>query len=224
MKRKNILVLILIVLCIFFYLDQSCANSKKLLQAIGAHDQLKETTEAAHRVADQKKVKHEEEKKQLQDEIETLTHSIRTGDLADAGKAEKLEELETEEPKIEDKDEKIKNVKAQNEILRGQLATALSTIEKIGKPIFTLSPDGKEIVSYPEGSITDKLNKRFLAQVKLTVIETGKFNAERILRISAEGVAEQAIKDASRLRLGSKLKTGGVVVLAGILVYSIVRK
>ena len=221
--RFIIFTIILIAIISFLLLERSCV-SNKLKKSIEAHDKLKITTAAGHLAADQAKIKQEEEKKLLQDEIVTLTRSVAEQDLADAGEEEKLEELEKEEPELEDPYEIIKNVRAQNTVLRKQLATARFTINKLGKPIFSLSATGEEIIEYPEGSITDKLNKRFLAQVDLTVIETGKFNAERILRISADGVAEDAIKEAAGIKLGSDLKTYGVVILGVVVVISIFKK
>lgn len=225
MKIKFIFTIILIAMIGLLLLERSCV-SNKLKKSIEAHDKLKISTDAGHKAADQAKIKQEKEKKLLQAEIVTLTRSVAARDLADAdaGTEEKLEELEEEEPELEDKDLKIKNLREQNTLLRRQRDTAWATIVDIGKPIFSLSPTGKEIIEYPEGSVTDKLNKRFLAQVDLTVIETGKFNAERILRISADGVAEDAIKEAAGIKLGSDIKTYGVIILGVVVVVSIFKK
>jgi len=223
MKIKDVLTLILVVLAGFLLLERSCV-SNRLQKSIGAHEKLKISTAAEHRAADQAKIKQEKEKKLLQDEIVTLTRSVAERDLADAGEEEKLEVLEKEEPELEDPYEIIKNIRTQNTSLRKQLATARFTIKQLGKPIFSFSLSGEEIIEYPEGSVTDKLNKRFLAQVMLTEIETGKFNAERILRISADGVAKDAIREAAGIKLGSTVKTY-VLIGAGVyIVYTIFKK
>lgn len=223
MKIKDILIIILVALAAWLLLERSCV-SNKLKKSIGDHEKLKISTAAGHRAADQAKVKHEEEKQKLHEDIKTLTRSVAERDLADAGKEEKLEELEKEEPELEDKDLKIKNLRAQNTLLRAQRDTAWATIADLGKPIFSLSPTGEEIIEYPEGSITDKLNKRFLAQVVITGIETGKFNAERILRISADGVAKDAIREAAGIKLGSTVKTYVLIGAGAYIVYSIFKK
>lgn len=218
MKTRNIIIIVLAALCAFLILERSCVG-KKLQEAIGAHEQQKKSTESAHRAADRENERHEGEKRRLQEDIRALTRGIRARDRGDAGKEEKLEELEKEEPELEDKDEIIKNVRVQNTILRAQLATARFTIRQLGRPTFTLSPSGEETVEYPEGSITYKLNRKYLEQVSITDVWIGKFNNERALRISAESVAEVAIKKAARLELGSDLKTYGVIILTGILIF-----
>lgn len=223
MKVKFIFTILLIATIGFLLLDRTCVSGK-LKESIGVNKQLKKTTAAAHRAADQAKIKYEKEKKQLNDEIKDLVHTVAKRDLVDVGKAEKLGVLEKEEPEIEDKDLKIKNLREQNTLLRAQRDTAWATIVDLGKPIFSLSSAGEEIIMYPEDSITDKLNKRFLAQVDLTVIETGKFEDERTLRISSDKVAADAVKEAAGIKLGSDLKTYGVIILGVVVVVSIFRR
>lgn len=203
MKIRDILIGVLLVLCIFLFFDGSCSRGKLDISRNGHEDQKIATLEvqlkADKKISDLLTVLSKKD-----EEIEHLETGIRKRDLKDVEKERKIEELEKEEIVLVDKGEIIVNLHAQISGWKERFALASNTIDDKDKIIFSL-------------------RAQYDIQVKITLEWETKFNAERALRASAENVIKEAVKEIKVLKFKSSLKTGGVALIGGILLYTVLK-
>lgn len=203
MKINIILIGILTVLCVFLFLDRSC-TTRKLNIARNDYENQRVVTVGVQLEADKKIEGLIEELSNRDLRIETLVISIDKRELRDVEKERLLEELEAEEIVLVDKDEIIDNLHSQISGWKERFTLASDTIDDQRQIIFSLK-------------------EKYDIQVNITLAWEAKFNSERALRIRAEDVIKESVKQIRALKFKSKLKTGGIAIVAGILLYSVLK-
>ena len=203
MKIHNILIAVFIILCVFLFMDGSCAKGE-LKESKGAHENQKMVTTEVQLEADKRIAGLVEKLSKRDDKIESLYTEIRKKVLIDVEEERRIEELEAEEIVLVDKDEIIDNLHSQISGWKERFTLVSGIVEDQKKIIFSLT-------------------EKYDIQVKITLEWEIKFNAERALRVSAENVIKEATKEIRVLKFKSKLKTGGIAIVAGILLYSVLK-
>lgn len=203
MKIHTILIGVLIILCAFLFLDRSC-TARKLDIAKGNHENQKIVTAEVQLEADKNIAGLVEKLSKRDDKIESLHTEIRKKVLVDVEEERKIEELEAEEIVLVDKDEIIDNLHSQISGWKERFTLVSGIVEDQKKIIFSLT-------------------EKYDIQVKITLEVENKLKSEKALRISAENVIKEATKEIRVLKFKSKLKTGGIALVAVVLAYSVLR-
>ena len=206
MKIHMIIIGILLLLCTFLYLDDACTN-RKLGIARNGHEEQKIKTVSVQLEADNEIAKLRSELSTTVLRIEYLENEVAEKALEDIEKERRIEELEVEETVLVDdgdKDNIIVNLRKQVNVWKERFTLASGIIEDQKKIIFSLRAN-------------------YETQVKITLEVVNKLKSEKALRVSAENVIKESVKEIKRLKFGSKLKTGGIAVIAGILFYSVLK-
>lgn len=206
---SKIIIVILIIAGVFMFLDRSCTH-KKLNTALGEVKKQKEVTAAAELKAD-KAIAREGETKTLHDkEIKKLTGSITVKDKKIKEKDTKIADLEKEEETLTDAPSLIANLRAQIGLWKGNFTLSQQQVADLGIP-YEVEIDGKMILKYPHGSVTFKLNEKYLSQIRITDQWIVKYDAQLALSLERDNALKQAMKDISGLKFASKIKTGGMI-------------
>ena len=206
MKIQTILVCILTILCIFLFFDRACI-SPKLEVARNGWEAQKIVTVGVQLKADEEIEKLNSEISTNVLKIEYLEKEVEQNVLEDDKKEQRIEELEAEEVILVDegdKDSIIVNLRKQVNIWKERFTLASGVIEDQKKIIFSLRTN-------------------YDTQVKITLEVVNKLKSEKALRASAENVIKESVKEIRRLKFGSKLKTGGVALICGVLLYTILK-
>ena len=206
MKIHIILIGVLIILCIFLFLDRACI-SPKLEVARNELDRQRIVTLEVQLRADEAIEGLNLEIVLRGQKIELLEEDIAKKDLEDVERERRIEELEAEEIALVDegdKDNIIVNLRKQVNVWKERFSLAQDIIADKDKIIFSLRAN-------------------YDTQVKITLEVTNKLKSEKALRLSAENVIKEATKEIRRLKIDSKLKTGGIAVIAGVLLYSVLK-
>lgn len=206
MKLRDILIGVLLLLCVFLFLDDACTN-RKLGIARNGYDAQKITTVEVQLKADKVINDLRDVLARNGQRIEYLEEEIDAKDLVDVERERRIEELESEEVVLVDdgdKDNIIVNLRKQVNVWKERFTLARGVIE-----------DQKEIIF--------SLRANYDTQVKITSEVVNKLNSEKALRASAENVIKESVKEMTRLRVKAKLKTGGIALIGGILLYTILK-
>ena len=206
---SKIIIVILILVAVFMFLDRSCTH-KKLNKALGEVDKQKEVTAAAELKADEAIAREEETKILHNEEIKKLTGSINVKDKKIKEKDTKIADLEKEEETLTDAPSLIANLRAQIELWKGNFTLSQQQVAELGVP-YEVEIDGKMIMKYPHGSVTFNLNEKYLSQIRVTDQWIVKYDAQFDLSNERDNALKECMKDIKGIRFMSKIKTGGMI-------------
>jgi len=203
-KHKQLILIIALSIGIFFLLMDKCGSSREA-------DELKGEWKKANEIAKvERLIKEEtirEQKKIIKKQDSLIAEAnkeveIKNSHISSLGNT--VADLEDEFGNLTDKDAKISNLTKQVEVWKEKFALSQSIIADKDAIIFSLSQkyESQVIISLEYKSM-DEASRGLLAIRNKQVKELEKIN--------------------KRLRLTSRLKTGFVVVLAGLIVYNMVK-
>jgi len=204
MNIKNIIVVVALSLAIVFLLMDKCGSDRKADELKGEYKKAIEIVEVEKRIKEEtiKKQNKIIEKQDLliaesRKEVEIKnTHISRLGNT--------VAELEDEFGNLTDKDEKIANLVSQISIWKQKFTLTQSIIADKDKIIFSL-------------------NEKYESQLKITNSYKAMYESiQGIVGIRTKQVKELE-KINRRLKLTSGLKTGIVLTMAGVVLYSLLK-
>ena len=221
-KSSWILVCILGLGIVFLGLDK-CGSSSKLDRLKGEHKEASKIAKVERLIKEEIIKGQKEEIESLNLEISELNVEIVEKEEDISGLGNDLTGLEDEFGNLTDKDAKINNLTKQVKVWKERFSLAQGIVDDLGKPIEYYDEHGVKKIKYPEGSITFKLNEKYEAQVVIsdsykTMYETLALNTKKL-----ESIVTAQDWQIKRLRLTSGLKTGIVVGLAGVVLYSLLK-
>lgn len=204
MNLRNVTVVVTLSLAIVFLLMDKCGSSRRADELRGEHREAIEIARV-ERIIKEEIIKRQNKKIEEQDlliveanrEVEIKNDHISSLDNTVA-------DLEEEFSNLTDKDEKIAN-------LVSQVTT--------WKQKFTLS----------QGIIQDKddiifsLNEKYDAQLVISISYKDMCESTRGVLVIRDKQVKELEKINRRLKLGSKLKTGIVITMAGVVLYSLLK-
>ena len=201
---KYVAVVVTLCLAIVFLVMDKCGSSRKADELKGQYREAREISEVERRIK-------EETIREQKEKIETLDATIVVLNTTIAKKEENIgqlgdtiADLEDEFSNLTDKDEKITN-----------LVSQVST----WKEKFTLSQG----IIKDKDSVIFNLNKKYKSQVVISLSwEESYKSIQRLVQISEQQVKELE-KINRRLKLTSGLKTGIVLTMAGVVLYSLLK-
>ncbi len=198
-----LLVVVLVVVIIFLLLD-SCGSSRRADELRGQHEEASQIAEVERRIKEET-IREQNKKIEEQDLLIAEANrevEIKNDHISSLGNT--VAELEEEFDNLTDKDAKINNLTKQIEAWRDKFNLSQSIISDKDAIIFSLTQKYKSQVV-----ISDSYK---------TMYDTLTLNTKKLqLIVTAQ---DWQIK---KLRLTSGLKSGFVVVLAGLIVYNMVK-
>lgn len=216
MNIKYVAVIVALCLAVVFLGLDKCGSSKKA-------DELKGEWKKASEIAEVERMIKEEIIKEQQEKIETLDATIEVLNTTIAEKDKDLATIEDELGELKQDFESLEECQAQyNKLVEG-FNLAKSIIKELGKPIEYYDKHGNKKFRYPEGSVTFKLNEKYERQVIISLEYKGMDETSRKLLDISNNRVKELEKISKRLRLTSSLKSGLAVILAGLIVYNVVK-
>ena len=201
---KYVTVIGLLIVGIAFLGLDKCGSDRRV-------DELRGQYEEASRIAEVEKRIKEETIREQQEKIGTLDATIVVLNTTIAKKEENIGQLggtivnlEEEFSNLTDKDEKIANLVSQ---------------VTIWKEKFTLSQG----IIKDKDSVIFSLNGKYDAQVKISFSYKDMYESVQDVLVIRDKQVKELEKINRRLKLASGLKTGIVVTMAGVVLYSLLK-
>ena len=217
MNLKYIIVIGLLIVAVAFLLMDSCGSSSEL-------DKLKGEYKKASEIAKAEQVVSEEIIKEQQEEIGVLNKKIVVKSTTIARKNRELTVIEGELGELQKEFQSLEECQAQYDKLAEGFTLAKRIVSELGVPIEYRDERGNLRIRFPQGSLTNWLNQRFEAQLIISLeYEYMLETTQKLLNIQIKQVKELE-KINRRLKLTSGLKSGIVITMAGVVLYSLLRK
>lgn len=201
---KNVAVVVTLSLAIVFLLMDKCGSSRKA-------DELKGQYEEASRIAEvEKRIKEEiiKEQREIIEKQDSLIAKankkveIKNNLISSLGN--EVADLEDEFSNLTDKDEKIANLVSQVSIWKEKFTLSQSIIKDKDDVIFSL-------------------NEKYEAQVIISISYKDMYESVQGLVDIRTNQVKELENINRRLKLTSKVKTGVVIGIAAIVVYSLLK-
>ena len=176
-------------------------------------------------------------------EVELKAQYEALSDEYEARKVEALQDIADLRNIISQKDDEIRNITAQIEVKTGEISHLHAQTDKLEEAYVAQLDNEAKIVNLKaqvaawkqkftlaEAIIADKdkiifsLNKKYEAQVDISVRWENLYNNEATLRELCEQRLKLADRRIAKLRFGGTVKTGLAIGLAAVVVYGLVRE
>lgn len=205
MSIRNVAVVVALSLAIVFLMMDKCSSSRKADELKGEYKKAVEIAKA-ERIIKEEIIKKQNKKIEEQDLL--IAEANREVEIKNdhiSSLSDDVLDLELSYDTLNDKDEKIENLQEQVSVW-------------------------KEKFSISQGIISDKdaiifsLNEKYKSQVTISISYEDMYKSIQDVLVIRDKQVKELEKINRRLKLTSGLKTGIVVTMAGVVLYSLLRK
>ncbi len=217
MNLRNVTVVVALSLAILFLLLDKCGSTRKA-------DELRGQYEEASMIAEVERRIKEETIREQKEKIGTLNTTIVVLNTTIKDKDRELVKIEDELGELKEDFTSLEECQAQYDKLVEGFTLAKGIIKELGKPIEYYDEHGNKKFKYPEGTVTFKLNEKYEVQVIISISYKDMYESVQGLLVIGDKQVKELEKINRRLRLTSGLKSSVAVVLAGVVLYSLLRK
>jgi len=194
---------LLIVTVVFLTLDR-CGSSRKADELRGQYEKAKEIAEVERRIKEETIREQEEKIGTLNTTIVVLNTTIAEKERSNVELSDDVRDLELSYDTLNDKDEKIENLTQQVSVWKEKFNISQSIISDKDAIIFSLT-------------------EKYESQVKISISYKDMYESVQGLVDIRTRQVKELENINRRLRLTSGLKTGVVITMAGVVLYSLLK-
>ncbi len=204
MNIKYVTVIGLLVVAVMFLSLDKCGSSRKADELRGQYEGASEIAEVERRI---KEATIEEQRKEivvLNTTIVALNTTIVEKEESGTDLSGVVLDLELSYDTLNDKDEKINNLTKQVEVWKEKFSISQSIISDKDAIIFSLS-------------------QKYKSQLIISISYEDMYKSIQGVLVIRDKQVKELEKINRRLKLGSGLKTGIVITMAGVVLYSLLK-
>ena len=207
----------LLGLGIVFLIMDKCSSPTEI-------DNLKREYKEAKEIAEVEKRIKEETIKEQHVKIRALNTKIEARNTTIVKQGKELDKTKEELGELKRDFVSLEECQAQyNKLVEG-FNLAEGIIKELGKPIEYYDEHGNKKFRYPEGTVTFNLNEKYEKQVIVSLGWKELYESEYDLRLDGEKIVRSQNWQIKKLTITSRVKTGIVLVISGVVLYSLLRK
>ncbi len=204
MNLRNVTVVVALSLAIVFLLLDKCGSSRKVDELAGEYREASQIAEVERRISEETIREQKEKIGTLDATIVVLNTTIVEKEESDTDLSGVVLDLELSYDTLNDKDEKIENLTKQVEAWREKFNLSQSIISDKNAIIFSLS-------------------QKYESQLRISISYKDMYKSIQGVLVIRDKQVMELEKINRRLKLTSGLKTGIVITMAGVVLYSLLK-